>query len=255
MRIAQITDPHVTPAAGAYDPAAALGAVLARVAALDPPPDLVVFSGDLAENGRPEDYTRFREIVAGCDLPMLALPGNHDRRDAFVAGLAGSDVLIGTPPFLHLAIEDGPVRLIGLDTLAEGEAAGLLCEARLRWVAERLAADDDRPVMLFMHHPPFRIGQPVADSSNCRGGDALAAIVARHPRVVAVGCGHAHLATQVAWAGTIGSICPAVAWEAPLDSPLERPFRLVPQRPGFQLHAWSEALGLVTHTFRLFGAP
>ncbi len=255
MRIAQITDPHVTPAAGAYDPAAALGAVLARVAALDPPPDLVVFSGDLAENGRPEDYTRFREIVAGCDLPMLALPGNHDRRDAFVAGLAGSDVLIGTPPFLHLAIEDGPVRLIGLDTLAEGEAAGLLCEARLRWVAERLAADDDRPVMLFMHHPPFRIGQPVADSSNCRGGDALAAIVARHPRVArgrlrprasgdAAGLGRHHR-LDLSGGGLGGAA----------RQPSERPFRLVPQRPGFQLHAWSEALGLVTHTFRLFGAP
>ena len=41
VRIAQVTDPHLTatgPAPGGYDAAAALAAVLARIAALDPAP-------------------------------------------------------------------------------------------------------------------------------------------------------------------------------------------------------------------------
>ena len=251
MRIAQITDPHVTVAAGAYDPVAALAAVLDRVAALDPLPDRVIFTGDLTEHGTPEEYARFRAIVAACDLPMAAIPGNHDRRAAFVDGLAGSGIAIGAPPFLQLAIEDGPVRLVCLDTVAEGASAGLLCEARLAWIADRLAADDDRPVIVFMHHPPFRIGQLVADASNCRGGDDLAALVARHGRVLAVAAGHTHMATSVPWAGAIGTTCPAVGWEAPLDGPPGQPFALVPQRPGFQLHCWTADLGLVTHTRRL----
>ena len=252
MRIAQITDPHITatgPGPGAAE--VALAAVLARAASLDPPPDRVVFTGDLTEHGTPEEYARFRAVVAGLDLPMAAVPGNHDRRDAFVAGLAGSGVEIGAGPFLHRALEDGPVRLLCLDTLGPPDSpAGLLCEARLDWVAARLAEDDPRPVMIFMHHPPFRIGQRLADDSNCRGGDRLAAIVARQPRVLGVACGHAHLEARLAWAGTLGSICPAVATAVPLDNHPAAPLRMQPQPPAFQLHAWSPAIGLVSHTLR-----
>ena len=254
MRIVQITDPHLTIAAGSADPAAALTAVLARVAALDPPPDRVIFTGDLTEHGAPEEYALFCAIVADCRLPMAAVPGNHDRREAFAAGLAGSGVVTGALPFLNLAIETGPVRLLCLDTLDEGAPGGLLCDARLGWVADRLAADDDRPVLVFMHHPPFRIGQHFADASNCRGGERLAALLAGHPRLLAVAAGHTHMATTRAWAGTVGSTCPAVGWEAPLDGPPGQPFALVPQKPAFQVHAWSESLGLVTHTRYLHDA-
>jgi 3',5'-cyclic-AMP phosphodiesterase len=69
--------------------------------------------------------------------------------------------------------------------------------------------------------------------------------------VLAVACGHAHRAAQVGWAGTVGRVCPAVAWEAPLDLPLAEPFRLEPQAPGFDLHDWSPSRGLVSHGIRI----
>ncbi len=87
MRIAQISDPHLTVSGpvvpGDYDPEAALGAVLACVSALDPLPDLVIFTGDLAHNGEAAEYARFRATVDGFPLPMAAIPGNHDCRGAF----------------------------------------------------------------------------------------------------------------------------------------------------------------------------
>jgi 3',5'-cyclic-AMP phosphodiesterase len=255
MRIVQITDPHVTaadPGPDGYHSAAAFEAVLQRAAALDPAPDLVVLTGDLADNGTPAEYGRVRAILAGCRLPLAAIPGNHDRRAGFVAALDGT-VATGTLPFLNFSLDLGPLRVIGLDTVGvEGGAAGLLCEDRLSWVADRLG-EDDRPVLLFMHHPPFRIGQRIADESRCRNGESLAAIIARDRRVRLVGCGHAHLPAQVAWAGTQGSVCPAVAWEVPFDHPPGAPFRLRPRAPAFQLHAWSAAGGLVSHVIRLEG--
>lgn len=252
MRIAQISDPHLGGAAGPRDPAARLAAVMARIAALDPAPDRVIFTGDLAETAAPEEYAAFRAAVAGCRLPMAAIPGNHDRRAAFVAGLAGSGVATGAPPFLQLALDAGPLRLLCLDTLDEGLASGLLCAVRLAWLATALAADD-RPVLVFMHHPPFRVGQPHADASNCRDGDRLAALAAG--RLAGVACGHVHLAVDGAWAGAPASVCPAVSWEAALDTPLDRPFRLVPQRPGFRLHDWRPELGLVSTAIFLEGDP
>jgi 3',5'-cyclic-AMP phosphodiesterase len=254
VRIAQVTDPHLTatgPTPGGYDAAAALAAVLARIAALDPAPTLVMLTGDLPENGTPDEYRRLREMLAGFPLPLAAIPGNHDRRGVFAAGLAGGGIAIGAGPFLQVAADAGPVRVLGLDSLGEeSEAAGSLCDARLAWVAARLA-EDARPVVIFLHHPPFPIGQAHADASLCRDGGRLGEIVARHAQVLAVACGHAHLAAQVAWAGTLGRVCPAVAWEAPLDLPLDEPFRLEPQAPGFELHDWSPSRGLVSHGIRI----
>jgi 3',5'-cyclic AMP phosphodiesterase CpdA len=253
LLIAQISDPHLaTPGAelfGGYRPDAALAAVLERVAALDPRPDFVWLTGDLVENGTAAEYAHFRSRIAGFDLPMAAIPGNHDRRAAFVAGLAGSGIAVGTEPFLHLVVEERPVRMIGLDTLGpDGAAPGLLCPVRLAWVAARLAEAPGRPTVLFMHHPPFRNGIPFSDASRCIGGDELAGIVARQPNVLMVSCGHVHRPIQTAWAGTVASVCPGVCWAVPLDlSHGGRP-RLERQRPGFQLHLWRAGTGLVTHT-------
>jgi Icc protein len=252
LLIAQISDPHLSTADaelyGGYDPDFAFANVLERVADLDPRPDFVWLTGDLVENGTPEEYRNFRSRVADLDLPMAAIPGNHDRRAAFAAGLAGTGVRIGAEPFLHLVVEDHPVRMIGLDTVVEGEAAGRLCTERLEWVAARLAEAPDRPTIVFMHHPPFRTGIGFSDTTRCAGGDGLAAIVAQYPNVLTVSCGHVHRTVRTAWAGTIAGICPAVCWAVPLDfSPAGRP-RLEPQHPGFQLHLWRPDLGLVTHS-------
>jgi 3',5'-cyclic AMP phosphodiesterase CpdA len=145
-------------------------------------------------------------------------------------------------------LEDLPVRVIGLDTVDEGSAAGMLCPDRLDWVAARLSEDDGRPVLIFMHHPPFHTGIRFSDATACANGDRLAVLVATHGRVLRVACGHVHRAVDTAWAGTVAGICPGVAWQVPLDlSPGGRP-RLVRQRPGFQLHLWTPGQGLVTHT-------
>ncbi|HPG23038.1 MAG TPA: phosphodiesterase [Amaricoccus sp.] len=257
MIIAQISDPHLGPPGarlfGGYDADAAFSAVLARVAGFDPRPDIVLLTGDLTENGTPEEYANFNRLIEGFDLPMVAIPGNHDRRAAFAAALAPTPIAIGSAPWFHLCVEEWPLRLIGLDSLGgDGESRGVLCAERLDWLAARFS-ESDRPVLLFLHHQPFATGIPFVDANVCVNGDRLGEIVAGHPRIAGVLCGHVHRAVQRAWAGTIGMICPGVAWEVPLDlSPAGRP-RLVPQNPGWQLHVWSPEGGLVSHTEYLPG--
>ncbi|WP_299133186.1 phosphodiesterase [uncultured Amaricoccus sp.] len=258
MIVAQVTDPHVSiPGArlyGGYDPAVALRAVLARIDALFPRPDLVLFTGDLVELGLAEEYAHFLELLAGCRLPCAAIPGNHDRRDAFRTALAGSQVRIGSDPsWAHLAIDDLPLRVIGLDTLdLEGEAGGVLDEGRLAWLRRRLDEAPDRPTLIFMHHPPFRTGIDFMDIWGLAHPERLAAIVARHPAILRISCGHVHRAVETTWNGITAGVCPAVAWQVPLCAPDARP-RPTPQAPAFQLHRWTKATGLVTHTEVLTG--
>ena len=80
MIVAQVTDPHVSiPGArlyGGYDPAVALRAVLARIDALFPRPDLVLFTGDLVELARRE--------VAHALAVVLDKAREQDRADRHV---------------------------------------------------------------------------------------------------------------------------------------------------------------------------
>ncbi len=253
MIVAQVSDSHVSiPGAvlyGGCDPAAALRAVIARIGLLRPAPDLVLFTGDLVERGLPEEYAHFLDLVADCRLPCAAIPGNHDRRDAFQTALRGSQVQVGVDPnFAHLALDELPLRVIGLDTLGlEGEAGGMLDAGRLAWLGRRLDEAPDQPTLIFMHHPPFRTGIDFMDRWGLHYPERLAAILARHPSILRISCGHVHRAIETTWNGIRAGVCPPVAWQTPLFAPDAWP-RLQPAAPAFQLHRWTEATGLVTHT-------
>jgi len=253
MIIAQITDAHMTlPGVllfGDYDPAHALRRTLATLAAQRPRPDIVLFTGDVTENGLPAEYAAARAVLDDFDLPTAIIPGNHDRREAFVAAFAAGPARIGTGRFLHFTIEDLPIRLIGLDTLfAPGESRGLLCEERLGWIADRLAEAPDRATAIFMHHPPFATGIGFMDSIACENGDRLEALVAAHGRVLRVMCGHVHRPVLVGFGGTVASICPGIAYQVPLRFARTAPIEMLYQEPAFQLHVWTPETGLVTHT-------
>lgn len=249
MLIAQITDPHIRIpgklAYGIVDTAARLGECVAAVGRLDPQPDLVVLTGDLVDFGRPEEYARLRAILAPLPQRIVALPGNHDDRDAMRAAFADGGYL---PPqgFLQFAIEDLPLRLVGLDTVVPGHEAGLLCRERLAWLDATLAAQPARPTVVLMHHPPFLTGIGHMDRIGLDGRAGFAEVVARHPQVVRVLCGHLHRAIFASVGGRPALTCPSPSHQVALDLRDEAPscFRLEPT--GFMLHRWADG-ALVSH--------
>ena len=42
----------------------------------------VLVTGDVTENGTPEQFRRFMEVLDTCRLPTYVIPGNHDRKDS-----------------------------------------------------------------------------------------------------------------------------------------------------------------------------
>ena len=84
MRIAQITDCHIR-AEGrliyrAIDTAAYLARAIDALNVLDPPPDLVLLTGDLVDSGAAEEYARLRAILRALRTLYFVIPGNHDTR-------------------------------------------------------------------------------------------------------------------------------------------------------------------------------
>src|SRR4051794_17266022 len=75
----------------------------------------------------------------------------------------------------------GPLSLIGLDTLVEGEPWGEVGARQLDWLAERLDEVPDGPVLLLLHRPPLATGIRHMDAIRCRDSGPLAALVGRIP--------------------------------------------------------------------------
>ena len=83
--------------------------------------------------------------------PILPLVGNHDTREGLLHAFPDCGRADG---FVHYAIErDGLVSLC-LDTLEPGRHGGGFYQQRRDWLAARLAETGERPVAIFMHHPP-----------------------------------------------------------------------------------------------------
>lgn len=251
MLIAQITDLHVRVPGrklyGALDTGGYAARAIATLAAVQPRPDIVLVTGDLVDAGSPAEYAYLRELLAALPMPVRLIPGNHDSRPAMREVFA-DHAYLGRAGFIHYVEDAFPVRLIGLDSLDDGHERGCLCGERLDWLAARLAEAPGRPTLIFVHHAPFRTGVAHFDAEAFAGAADFAAIVARHPNVERVVCGHVHRPIQARWAGTLATSCPSTAHQFGLDLTPGDKLDYVLEAPGYQLHAWLAGGGLVTHT-------
>lgn len=253
MLIAQVSDLHVCAPGrrlgGAVDTNALARACVRALQALRPVPDALLLSGDLVEAGGPAEYRHLLDLLAPIGWPMYPLAGNHDERTSLREALAlrMGPQRAAMADFLQYEAVLGPVRLLALDTVVPRQPHGALCAQRLGWLRERLA-EDTRPVVIAMHHPPFATGIGHMDDMGLREGAAeLEALVAAHPQVQAVLCGHLHRSIQTRFGGALASTCPSPAHQIALNLQALEPDGYVMEPPGFQLHLW-HGQRLVSHT-------
>lgn len=145
-------------------------------------------------------------------------------------------------------MDEYPVRLVMLDTLVPGAGHGELGSEQLEFLDRALAAAPDKPTIVGMHHPPFACGIAHMDRINLRNIPEFAAIIGRHRQVERIICGHHHRPIVARLAHAIASIAPSVAHqvEMTLNPHNSGAFNFEP--PAFQLHRWTAADGIVSHT-------
>lgn len=245
--LAQISDLHIQVGAGDRTPMARALAVVAALAALDPAPDSVIVTGDLVHHGTPPEYERVRDVLAPLRMPVHVLPGNHDDRDALRAGL-GAYVTDGHGSFVQYTTRSGPLRLVVCDTIEPGQDGGRLCEQRLAFVEEALAADRDTPTVLAMHHPPLATGIRVMDEIGLDDASvaALSALLEQAPNVRRIVAGHVHRAMFGRLAGCPVFTCPSTDLAIRLDLTGSRELVVVDEPPAFAIHLAAGG-GVTTH--------
>ena len=258
MLLAQITDLHIKPrgrlAYRKVDTAQCLETAVEALLAVSPAPDLVLVTGDLVDAGRPEEYGLLREILSRVRLPLFLMPGNHDARGALRAGFPDHRYL-GTDGHIQYAIEEFPLRILALDSLVDEQGGGRLGAAQLDWLDRRLAEQPGRPTVVAVHHPPFTTGIGHMDKIGLEDAAGLAAVIGRHRQVERVLSGHLHRAIQTRFAGTLASTAPSTAHSVALDLRPDAPSAFSLEPPGYQLHWYEPAAGLISHTIMIGDWP
>lgn len=231
----QLSDSHIGATWGDGDPLGRTAATVDHIRRLPDRPDAIVITGDLADNGDPNEYEALGSLLGSIGAPCYPLPGNHDDREALRAhfGLSGE----GDAPISY-SVEAGPARLVVLDSTKPGHDGGELDEVRLSWLDSELAAAPERPTILAMHHPPLLTGAPAWDRIGVpeRERLALAGVLERHSQVRLVIGGHLHRTIASRLASRPVLAAPAI-YESALPDFEADELKLAGSAPSYVLHA------------------
>jgi 3',5'-cyclic-AMP phosphodiesterase len=205
---------------GVVVPEAGLRLALDRLGRLDPVPQALVFTGDLADKAQPDAYARLRELVepvaADMGAQVVWVIGNHDERAPYAKGLFESD-------------DDGPqdrvydvggLRIVALDTSVPKYHHGELLPAQLEWLRDVLSTPAEHGTILAMHHAPIPVPtlEPAA-IIELLDQDRLAEVV-KGSDVRQILGGHFHYTSHSTFAGIPVSIASASCYTtdpAPAD--------------------------------------
>lgn len=198
MTVLQLSDTHLTSTPGERvydrDPDERVAKVLLAWHGTGEQADLVLLTGDLADDRSAAACERLALAVAGLGVPVLALPGNHDDPAVVAATWGSGDV----------AEVDG-WRILTADTTVPGQIHGAVDVPE---VLGRLDALDARPTIVAVHHPP--LSRSTGDQFRLEGAAELLDGLAARPHVRAVVGGHLHDAVDLHGPGDLPVLlCPS----------------------------------------------
>ena len=79
------------------------------------------------------------------------------------------------------------------------------------------------------------------------GAELLGNVIARHPQIERIVCGHIHRPISTKWYGTTVSVAPSTSHQIELDLVGDRQLTLVNEPPAVDLHVWIPNGSLISH--------
>jgi len=242
--LAQISDTHIR----TDDDGAAVRQLKRALAQVrDYGADVILVTGDLANDERADEYAAFAEAITDPPAPLYVMPGNHDDR-ARIRAAFPTHAYLPRNGNLSFTLDQFPVRIVAVDQIVPGETHGRLTQAQAEWLDDALAAAPERPTVVALHHPPFRTHDLLFDQIGLVDSNLFRSVISRHPQVQRVLCGHHHRVAigQVAHAPVI--VAPSTSWVYGLAvQPGQEIAPKTTEQPGWMLHAWTPRDGFASH--------
>jgi 3',5'-cyclic-AMP phosphodiesterase len=163
--------------------------VVARVAQMQPLPDLLLLTGDLAQDDSLGAYGGLRDALVPLGLPVYWVPGNHDQNLGAIEAVLGPVSLFSSP----LSFRAGGWHVVLLWTMVPNQVQGRVADDRLAALERSLQEDRaGLPTLVALHHPLLPIGSAVMDAIGVENAAAVLAVLGRFPQVKLVLNGHIH---------------------------------------------------------------
>ena len=240
MLIVQISDTHISQPNSrvphTLERISALRSFVEHISNMEEVPDLILHTGDVSQNGKPEEYEIVKSIMKDSNIPVFFALGNRDVDVNLVKGLkslGGAKLVNG---FLIYSIEGFPVRLIAMDTQKRKDRVGTTCSVRLGILEKMLKEQPDMPTAIFMHHRAFQVptSKYLFQFSDTSTADELLGLVESNEQIVQLFCGHMHRQFNVQLETCNASIVPSLS----SDNREGYYEQGLTKRPLFQTHRW-----------------
>jgi predicted phosphodiesterase len=204
FRFAQIADTHILESGSAAILIRALDRLKSMKAALS----FLVLSGDMVENGQPEQYRMLLQALSGLTVPYHAVVGNHDLGN--LSSRRRYSRFLGP---VNRCFHVRGVACIILDTNnSEGSLQnwhGRVEPPAMRWLRRALAGLDARkPIVLFTHHGLF--GSREELECDVENADEVLDLL-RGRKLLGAFAGHAHRLRALRRGEAQFFICPALS--------------------------------------------
>jgi Icc protein len=148
--------------------------------------DLILLTGDLAQDPCEGSYLQILNCVLPYKIPCVCLPGNHDDL-ALMQQILNSDS-VSCRKLLFF----GNWQLICLNSQIPGSPGGRLAEQELQFLEQCLLDQPELNALIAVHHHCLETKSAWMDTMIIENSEALFSIINRYPQVKAITNGHIH---------------------------------------------------------------
>ncbi len=117
--------------------------------------DLLVLSGDLADNASTDAYSFIAGVIKDSKVPVCIIPGNHDNLEVMEKVFDLKDKVHNGKCYYRYDLDGRSIFFLD-------SADGTVSSDQLSWL-EQETAKIDGEVLLFLHHPPCLCGHKFMD--------------------------------------------------------------------------------------------
>ncbi len=161
-------------------------AVVSLVEQQHPKPDVMFLTGDLAQDEAIQTYQKLTDRLHIFSCPKYGIPGNHDSEDHMLTVFHEKNLQENR----QLVIDNWNIIL--LNTQKREAVEGLLTDDELTFLNMTLGNYPEHHTLIFMHHPPVKVGSEWLDRLMLTNSDDFWTMIEPFHHVKGIFCGHVH---------------------------------------------------------------
>lgn len=150
------------------------------------PPDLIVLTGDLAQEPLSVTYERLNRFLESLDVSIVCLPGNHDDPQMMAQQLQSENVHCVSQ------ILTSNWQIICLDSSVPGSNGGHFSDATFEILEDHLDQYPEKFALVCLHHHPVPIDCLWLDTMVLDNRKEFFTILQSRSQSRAIVCGHIH---------------------------------------------------------------